>query len=217
MSLPTTQAPELGPYTLYLMDSQLYPHGEIEETGAEGSKTTGLRTIKGQSQSQGAKVSLCDLNSWDLSYIPHTCSKSIKWADVDPVDLILRPAQVPRHSSRGTCRRGSSEPMFQSIPLESPEVPIPAGGHVVPASHGVKDCDYLGTTCPQLETPPLPKSQDISLPTGWPNRTALTPCYKGLEHRKPWRGGPCRYTSCHCLFIWRTRILHGGTTVNSLQ
>lgn len=56
-SLPTTQAPELGPYTLYLTDSQLYPHGEIEETDAEGSKTTGLSTIKVQSRSQGTKVS----------------------------------------------------------------------------------------------------------------------------------------------------------------
>ena len=78
MSLPRTQAPELGPYTLYLTDSQLYPQGEIEETDAEGSKTTGLRTIKGQSRSQGPKVSLCDLSRWDLSYIPHTCSKSIR-------------------------------------------------------------------------------------------------------------------------------------------
>lgn len=90
--------------------------------------------------------------------------------------------------------KGHLSPCFSQYPFSPQESPFQLGSIL---SQPPMVWKTVITLAPLAHNLKLPLHQEAR---GWPSRAALTPCYKGLEHRKPWvGGGPCPYISCHCL------------------
>ena len=111
---------------------------------------------------------------------------------------------------------GHLSPCFSQYPLSPQESHSSWGA----CCHSLPWCERLITLAPLAPNLKLPLHREAK--TYHFQRASPTEQHWPLV-TKVWSiesvgcGGPCCYTSCHCLFIWSTRILHSGASVGPQQ
>lgn len=110
--------------------------------------------------------------------------------------------------------KGHLSPCFSQYPFSPQESPFQLGSIL---SQPPMVWKTVITLAPLAHNLKLPLHQEAR---GWPSRAALTPCYKGLEHRKPWVGGDLALISPVTVYLENKDTPRWGlcgTTPNSLQ